>query len=105
MKTPDDKAISFLFVSHPTKDPGWRWSVRLDFPPGAAADATLRLSAADGLGRPVAHGFFEFAGRMLEITDGAGAMAYSDFIAGRHETSLWLHRKGIPPVPGGLTFG
>lgn len=105
MKTPADKAIAFLFVSHPTKDLGWRWNVRLSFPPGATAETVLTLSATDGNERPVEDGVFEFAGKMIPIVNGSGEMAYADFVAGKHETRLWMHRKGIPPIPGGLTFG
>lgn len=105
MNTPADKKIAFLLVSHPTKDLSWRWSVRLEFPPGATANTELKITAVDGNERPIKSGRFEFAGQMTKITEGEGAITYRDFIAGKHETSLWMHRKGIPPIPGGLTFG
>ena len=34
----------------------------------------------------------------------AGALAYADFIKGKHDRAIWLHRRGMLPIPGGLTF-
>jgi len=36
--------------------------------------------------------------------DGEAAISYADFIRGKHEVPLWLHRLNIEPIPGGLTF-
>lgn len=105
MKTPEDKKIAFLFGSHPMKDPKQRWQARLSFPQGAGPESVLTLAITDGEETPVASGIFEFCGRQLEVTDGRASLTYAEFIAGLHETSLWLHRKGMPPVSGGLTFG
>lgn len=105
MKTPADKEIAFLFVSHPTKDLSWRWTARLVFPPGATAETMLKITVADGLAQPVAEGTFEFAGRHLAVKDGAAEISYADFIRGKHSVPLWLRRPNIEPIPGGLTFG
>jgi hypothetical protein len=40
----------------------------------------------------------------IRISDGSARISYRDFIKGKNETALWLHRKGMLPVPGGLTF-
>ncbi len=104
MKTPDGKTITFTFVSAQLKDPEKRWAVNVTFPPGAGPDALLAVAAEDGLGRPVAEGVFEFAGRLVKITGGTGSLAYADFVRGKHETGLWLRRPGLDPVPGALTF-
>ena len=105
MKTPKDKQIAFLFVSHPVKDPAWRWQARVTFPPGATAETELPVEIEDGAGEPVAAAVFEFAGRRLEVANGRATLTYADFIAGRSVSALWLYRDGIPPIPGGLTFG
>ena len=105
MKTPADKTITFVFGSHPAKVAELRWTARLTFPAGATARTKLALAVEGGDGRPLKSGVFEFAGRRTRITDGKGSITYADFIAGKHETALWLHREGMPPVPGGLTFG
>ena len=104
MKTPEDKAITFTFGSHPAKDPKMRWEAKLSFPPGATADTMLTLTVVDGEDTPVGGGLFEFAGMKIRISDGSAQISYRDFIKGKNETALWLHRKGMLPVPGGLTF-
>lgn len=76
----------------------------MSFPAGAVADTLLTLEVVDGEGVPVESGVFEFAGMNTAIVAGSARIRYSDFIEGKHETSLWLHRKGMLPVPGGLTF-
>jgi len=105
MRTPPDKEIAFLFVSHPTKDLSWRWTARLVFPPGATAETRLQIHVADGNAQPVAKGTFEFAGQRLAVKDGEAEISYADFIRGKHDVPLWLRRPGIEPIPGGLTFG
>lgn len=105
MKTPEEKTITMLFGSHPMRDLRQRWEIRLTFPAGATAATMLPIDVRDGEGTPIARAVFEFAGKSLAIRDGKGEIAYADFIAGKHEKSLWLHRPGLAPVPGGLTFG
>jgi len=104
MKVPDGKTITLTFVSPQVKDSRLRWAVNLTFPAGAGAGAMLPVAAEDGEGTPVADGVFEIAGRQVKIKDGSGALAYEDFVRGKHETALWLKRPGMEPVPGALTF-
>ena len=104
MKTPDDKAIAFTFISHMTARPEQRWIARLEFPPGAGPETELPIEIIDGEDNPVGEGTFEFAGLSLPVRDGASSIRYADFVKGKHAVPLWLHRKGMPPVPGGLTF-
>ena len=103
MKTPADKTVTFTYVSHPTKNVSWRWTATLTFPAGADAGTLLPLTIVDGCDEPV-DGFFEFAGRKIPVKRGKANLAYADFIAGKHETAIWLHRKNIEPIPGSLTF-
>lgn len=104
MKAPADRAIAFTFKSHPMRDPAACWTARLVFPAGAVAATRLAIQFVDGNGAPVPTGVFEFAGQRLAVRDGAATISYADFVKGKHESSLWLHRPGQPPVPGGLTF-
>lgn len=104
MKTPSDKTIVFTFRSHPAKMIELRWTATLTFPAGAVGETVLPIAVTDGTGSPVAAGSFEFAGRQLPVADGHAEIAYADFVAGKHSVPLWLHREGMPPVPGGLTF-
>lgn len=104
MKSPADKTIALRFASHPMKKLSHRWQAKLTFPPASAAETVLPIEIADGEGNPVAAGIFEFAGQKLEVVDGRSSIVYSDFIKGKHSVPLWLHRSGIEPVPGGLTF-
>lgn len=104
MKTPDDKTITFTFGSRPMKPLRHGWRATLVFPPGSAAGSVLPITVTDGAGDPVLSGVFEFAGCRLNVSGGSASIAYADFIAGRHSVPLWLHRPGIEPVPGGLTF-
>ena len=104
MKTPPDKTIAFTFVSHPTHALGLRWTATVVFPQGSTAEAILPIALVDGRGKPVRSGVFEFAGQRLAVRDGAASLSYADFVRGKHEVALWLHRPGLPPIPGGLTF-
>lgn len=104
MKTPEDKTVTLSFVSHPMKDPKMRWTVRLTFPAGAGPETELPIEAEDGEGVPIAAAEFEFAGGRIPVRDGRAALRYADFIKGRHATALWMHRAGMAPIPGGLTF-
>lgn len=104
MRTPIDKTITMVFASHPHKDATRRWKAYLTFPAGAVAETMLPLRVVDGAGAPIEQGVFEFAGLSLAVEAGRAELSYSDFIRGKHETALWLHRPDQPPVPGGLTF-
>lgn len=104
MKAPKDKKIAFTFMSEPSLRSELRWTARMEFPPGAGPDATLPITVTDGDGVPVKSATFEFAGMQLAVKDGRAAIAYADFIKGKHSVPLWLHRSGVPPVAGGLTF-
>ena len=81
-----------------------RWKASVTFEPGSDDDSFASIRIVDGEGEPVAAARFEVAGRMTEIRDGQGAICCGDFVKGKHEPSLWLHREGLEPVPGGLTF-
>ena len=104
MKTPQDKCIMLTLYSHPMKDLKLRWKAFLTFEPGSTDESAASLEIIDGEGSPVRSGVFEFAGVRTRIRDGKGALACADFVKGKHETAIWLHRKGVEPVPGALTF-
>lgn len=104
MKTPLDKTISVTYHSHQTKKLEMRWRAVLVFPPGAQPDTILAITVTDGTGAPVESGTLKLAGHQIKIANGAGTLSYRDFVAGKHEKALWLHRKGMLPVPGALTF-
>ena len=104
MRTPPDKRITLTFHSHPMQDLKMRWKAQLAFEPGSTDETPARLTVVDGEETPVARGTFEFAGRFTSVTDGCGALRCGDFAKGKHETAIWLHRKGCAPVPGALTF-
>ena len=105
MKSPADKRIVFSFHSHPTKDMKARWRAEVVFPPGSTAETPLEISVVDGEEAPVDSGTFEFAGRKLAVVDGSASMTFAEFVAGKHSVPIWLHRKGMRPVPGVPTFG
>ena len=104
MKTPADKTLWFTFKSHPAKDPKVRWTAKVSFPPGSTAETVLPVEIVDGEETPVAKGLFEFAGLKLKVVDGRTSLTFGQFVAGKHETALWLRRPGMSPIPGGLTF-
>lgn len=104
MKAPCDKEVAFTFVSHPNKDARLRWRAVLSFPPGAVAETPLLLEVVDGDEKPIPQAMFELAGQQIAIADGKGSLAYAAFVAGRHDTALWLHLPNTAPIPGGLTF-
>jgi len=105
MRTPADKTIGLSFISHPAKSAKLRWSARLVFPPDTGPDGTLELLVNDGENEPVASGTMELAGMLVRIRGGKGSLAYADFVRGKHEKGIWLHRKGAIPIPGRLAFG
>ena len=104
MKTPDDKTIAFTFMSHPEKLPELRWTAKLTFPPGSGPDTILPITVVDGNEEPVESAVFELAGKRIPVKDGKASLKYADFVKGKHSVPLWLYRKGVEPVPGGLTF-
>lgn len=104
MKTPADKTIVFRFASHPAKDARMWWSASLVFPAGSDETTMLLITALDGEQNPIKSAVFEFAGQHIKVKDGKGSISYADFIKGKSSVPLWMHRKGLPPVPGGLTF-
>lgn len=104
MNTPAEKTVILTFNSHPMKDLKMRWMMKLTFPAGATAETVLPMDFVDGENVPVESGTFEFAGRMIPVRDGTAGIVYADFIAGKHESAIWMHREGLPPVPGVLTF-
>ena len=104
MKTPEDKKITLTFYSHPMKDLKMRWKAHLVFEPGSTDKTMAEIAIVDGEGTPVKSGVFEFAGCATKIKDGIGKLNCGDFVKGKHETAIWLHRKGIVPIPGALTF-
>lgn len=104
MKTPPDKTIAFTFISHRTEKSEQRWIAHMTFPPGADGSTMLPIEIMDGNDEPVGSGTFEFAGCSLEVRDGMASISYADFVKGKHSVPIWLHRRGMPPVPGGLTF-
>lgn len=104
MKTPDDKRIILTFYSHPMKDLKMRWKALLTFEPGSTDATPATLAIADGEGSPIGSGVFEYAGQRIAIKNGQGAITCGDFVRGKHETGIWLHRRGLAPIPGALTF-
>ena len=105
MKTPEGKTIAFTFISQPTADPKCCWVAKLTFPGGSDSKSILPIYVTQGDGSPVPEAIFEFAGKRLAVRDGHARIAFADFVKGKHESALWLHRKDVPqPMPGGLTF-
>lgn len=80
------------------------WSASLEFPAGSDETTMLLITALDGEQKPIKSAIFEFAGQHIKVKDGKGSISYADFIKGKSSVPLWMHRKGFPPVPGGLTF-
>ena len=104
MKTPADKTITLTLYSHPMKDLKMRWKALVVFAAGSTDETPAEITIADGEGTPIAAGTFEFAGRQTPIKGGKGAILCGDFARGKHETAIWLYRRGLSPVPGALTF-
>ena len=104
MRTPADKTIAFTLVSHRTARAAMRWMARITFPPGSGGGDILPVEVVDGEDCPVADGVLEFAGQHLRVRGGEAGLRYADFVAGAHSVPIWLHRDGMPPIPGGLTF-
>lgn len=93
----EKQSVTFIFLSHPVKMTKMRWCVNLTMPEG-------KVWVEDGEGMPVKSAVLELHGQCVKIREGAGSLSYDDFIKGKHESAVWLHRRGMPPIPGGLTF-
>ena len=104
MKTPEGKRIVFTLHSEPLKDLKRRWKATVAFAPESTDDSVAEVTVVDGEGIPVAAAEFEFAGSRTKIIAGGGGLKCSSFVAGKHEPAIWLHRPGVSPVPGMLTF-
>ena len=104
MKTPDDKRIILTYHSLPSKNAAVRWKARLTFEPGSTDDDVAEMEVFDGEGGNVPAGVLEFAGLRLKVKDGRTSIRCGDFVKGKHEPSIWLHRKGFPSSPGVVTF-
>ena len=104
MKTPDDKRIIFTYHSLPSKNAALRWKARLVFEPGSTDEDVAEMEVFDGDGNKVASGILEFAGQRLKVKDGKTSISCGDFVKGKHEPSIWLHRAGHPSSPGVVTF-
>ena len=104
MKTPDDKRIIFTYHSLPSKNAAFRWKARLVFEPGSRDGDLAEMEVFDGDGCKVELGVLEFAGLRLKVKDGRASITCGDFVKGKHEPSIWLHRKGRPSSPGVVTF-
>lgn len=86
------------------KDPKMRWKAILVFAPASTDSSLAELEIRDGEGSEIRRGVFEVAGCRIQVKEGRGAVRCGDFVKGRHEPAIWLHRKDVPPVPGALTF-
>ena len=105
MKSPENKTLTFLFMSVPGTHAPDFWSVRVTISPDSTAETPLAVSATDESAGPIAKGCFEFMGARVKIVKGKGSLTLGDFVKGIHETGVWMMRPGHPPVPGALTFG
>jgi hypothetical protein len=105
MNTPEGKSVTFTFMSQPTSDPKGCWVARLTFPGGSNERSVLPIEIVQGDGSPVMEAVFEFAGQRLAVRNGKARLSFVEFVRGKHESALWLHRKDVEaPIPGGLTF-
>ena len=104
MKTPPDKTISFTIISHRMPRPELWWMAYITFPAGSDESTVLQIEVKGDGDVPVKSGTLEFAGQMLKVRNGMASLRYADFVKGVHSVPIWLHRDGMEPVPGGLTF-
>ena len=104
MKTPDDKRIILTYHSLPSKNAAFRWKAQLTFEPGSTDDDVAGMEVFDGDGSYVAACVLELAGIRLKVRDGKTSIRCGDFVKGKHDPSVWLHRKGRPSSPGVVTF-
>ena len=92
MQTPEEKTITFTLHSQPMKDPKARWKVSVTFAAGSSDASPAEVTAVDGDGMKIA------------LQNGKGTFRCADFVAGKHESAVWMYRPGMSPVPGMLTF-
>ena len=104
MKTPPDKRIVMTLYSAQVADPSLRWKAKVVFEPGSTDDSPVVISVTTREGEPIKEGVLEFLDRRLPVKDGRTEVTCRDFIAGKHARAVWLHRKGLQSVDGGLTF-
>lgn len=104
MYTPKDKKVIFTFVSPIAEDKKSCWMASVIFTPGADENAIFDIIVKDGEDNLIPKAIFEFAGCALEVESGAARISYRDFIKGKHEKAIWLHRPGYNATPGLLTF-
>ena len=104
MKTPPDKRIVMTLYSAQVADPSLRWKAKVVFEPGSTDDSPIVISVTTREGEPIKEGVLEFLDRRLPVKDGRTEVTCRDFIAGKHARAVWLHRKGLQSVDGGLTF-
>lgn len=81
-----------------------RWKAHLTFEPGSTENSEALLEIVDGEGSAISEGVFVFAGQAITVKNGVGRLSCRQFVAGKHDGAIWLHRKGTPPIPGALTF-
>ena len=104
MKTPPDKRIVMTLYSAQAEDPALRWKAKVAFEPGSTDDSPVAIAVTTRDGEPIPEGVLEFLGRRLPVRDGRAVATCRDFIAGKHARAVWLHRRGLASVDGGLTF-
>ena len=104
MTSPPDKTIAFTYMALPLVPHTHRWTAKVTFPPGSTAECDLPVEVKDAAGKPLASGTLEIAGRRLRVRDGQASIRFADFVAGKHESKLFLHRRGCAPAAGDLTF-
>ena len=104
MRTPADKRIVFSYYSHPMKDLRERWKAHLVFEAGSTDASEIMIDIVDGLGEPIREGVFAVAGGQFAVCDGVARLTCADFVRGKKDGAIWLYRKGMPPIPGALTF-
>ena len=104
MRTPPDKRIVMTLYSAQVADPSLRWKAKVVFEPGSTDDSPVVINVMTREEEPIPEGVLEFLGRRLPVKDGRTEVTCRDFIAGKHARAVWLHRKGLQSVDGGLTF-
>ena len=104
MRTPPDKQIIFNFHSLPSKDKSRKWKASIVFAPGSSDESSAAVRVEDGTGEPIAEGTLEISGLYLKVLNGVSTVNCGEFVHGRHEPAVWLHRKGRASSPGVLTF-
>ena len=104
MKCPD-RDFTMLFRSMPLKSAELQWEVHLVFPANMGPAGALPFYVTDWDEVPIPEGHLDLMGGRWKFAGGRGKIPCADFIKGIHETAVWLHRTGMDPVSGGLTFG